>query len=154
MLTVGDKAPSFELPNADMQMINSADLEGKNYVLYFYPKDDTPGCTIEAQEFSDLDTDFEQVESVVYGVSKDTCTSHGAFRDKFGLTVCLLADVDGQLCNAYGVWQEKEKNGEKKMGIVRSTFIVGKDGLIKYAEYNVKPKGHAEHVLEQLKELE
>jgi peroxiredoxin Q/BCP len=148
MLSVGDKAPAFELPDADMAMCLSQDLEGSNYVIYFYPKDDTPGCTMEAQEFSDLLDEFVAHNTKLIGVSKDNCKSHGEFRDKYGLTVQLLADVEGQLCDDYGVWQEKEKNGEKKFGIVRSTFIVDASGTIKFAEYGVSPKGHAEQILE------
>jgi len=148
MLSVGDKAPAFELPDADMNMCQSQDLEGSNYVIYFYPKDDTPGCTMEAQEFSDLLDEFVAHNTKLIGVSKDNCQSHGEFRDKYGLTVQLLADVEGQLCDAYGVWQEKEKNGEKKFGIVRSTFIVDTSGTIKFADYGVSPKGHAEQILE------
>ena len=148
MLSVGDKAPAFELPDADMNMCQSQDLEGSNYVIYFYPKDDTPGCTMEAQEFSDLLDEFVAHNTKLIGVSKDNCQSHGEFRDKYGLTVQLLADVEGQLCDAYGVWQEKEKNGEKRFGIVRSTFIVDTSGTIKFAEYGVSPKGHAEQILE------
>ena len=91
--------------------------------------------------------------AVVIGVSKDTCVSHAAFRDKYGISVRLLADVEGQLCDAYGVWQEKEKHGEKRMGIVRSTFVVDADGKIRHALYDVKPKGHAEQVLELVRGL-
>lgn len=153
MLSAGDKAPEFELPDSDMNVNTSADLAGRNYVLYFYPKDDTPGCTMEAQEFTDLMDEFESLNTTIIGVSKDNCMSHGNFRDKYGLTVQLLADVDGQLCEAYGVWQEKEKNGEKKMGIVRSTFIVDGEGVIRHADYAVTPKGHAGRILELIKAL-
>lgn len=153
MLAVGDKAPDFQLPDADMGVISAADCAGKHYVMYFYPKDDTPGCTMEATDFTDLIDDFNALDTAVIGVSKDTCVSHAAFRDKYGLSVRLLADVDGQLCEAYGVWQEKEKNGEKKMGIVRSTFIVDANGVIRHAMYDVKPKGHAAEVLELVKAL-
>ena len=153
MLSAGDKAPAFELPDADMNMFSSDECEGKNFVLYFYPKDDTPGCTLEAQEFSDMMEEFEAHNTLLIGVSKDTCVSHGNFRDKYGLTVKLLADVEGQTCEAYGVWQEREKNGEKRMGIVRSTFIVDTGGVIRHAMYGVTPKGHAEQVLEKVREL-
>ncbi|MCW5587041.1 MAG: peroxiredoxin, partial [Chromatiales bacterium] len=95
----------------------------------------------------------ESLGATVFGVSKDTCVSHAAFRDKHGIAVQLLADVEGQLCDAYNVWQEKEKNGEKKMGIVRSTFIVDAGGIIRHAMYDVKPKGHAEQVLELVRDL-
>jgi peroxiredoxin len=153
MLKAGDMAPEFVLPDADMQMTDSASLGGSPYVIYFYPKDDTPGCTMEGIEFTELMSDFEALGVAVIGVSKDTCVSHAAFRDKYGLSIHLLADVEGQLCDAYGVWQEKEKNGEKKMGIVRSTFIVDLEGRIRHAIYDVKPKGHAEQVLELVRSL-
>mgnify|MGYP001815190141 FL=1 len=153
MLKAGDVAPDFVLPDADMQMTDSASLVGSPYVIYFYPKDDTPGCTIEGIEFTELMADFEALGVAVIGVSKDTCVSHAAFRDKYGLSIHLLADVEGQLCDAYGVWQEKEKNGEKKMGIVRSTFIVDTAGRICHAMHDVKPKGHAEQVLELVRSL-
>jgi len=153
MLAAGDKAPEFELPDSDMNMVRSSEYEGKNYVLYFYPKDDTPGCTLEAQDFTDLVDEFAEANTEVIGVSKDNCVSHGKFRDKYGLSVRLLADVEGQLCEAYGVWQEREKNGEKKMGIVRSTFIVDAGGSIRHALYGVTPKGHAGQVLELVKAL-
>lgn len=153
MIDIGDRAPEFELPDSDMQMLRSADLVGRHYVLYFYPKDDTPGCTLEAQEFSDLADDFAAAETVVIGVSKDTCVSHAGFRDKYGLSVQLAADVEGQLCEAYGVWQEKIKDGERRMGIVRSTFVVDKTGTVRHASYDIKPKGHAAAVLEVVQTL-
>jgi peroxiredoxin len=153
MLSVGDQAPSFQLPDADMNVVDSDVLGGHPYVLYFYPKDDTPGCTVEGLEFTDLMTDFEALGAVVIGVSKDSCVSHAAFRDKHGLSVQLVADVDGQLCEAYDVWREKEKNGEKKMGILRSTFVIDGAGVVRHALYDVKPKGHAEAVLALVKSL-
>jgi peroxiredoxin len=153
MVSVGDQAPSFQLPDADMNVVDSDALSGKPYVLYFYPKDDTPGCTVEGLEFTDLMSDFESLGASVIGVSKDSCVSHAAFRDKHGLSVQLVADMDGQLCEAYDVWREKEKNGEKKMGILRSSFIIDSDGVVRHALYDVKPKGHAEAVLELVKGL-
>lgn len=153
MLNVGDQAPEFNLPDADMSMTDSSSLAGNPYVIYFYPKDDTPGCTMEGIEFTELMSEFEDAGVQVLGVSKDTCVSHAAFRDKYGLSIRLLADVEGQACEAFGVWREKEKNGEKKMGIVRSTFIVDGSGVIKHAMYDVKPKGHAEQVLELIRAL-
>lgn len=153
MLVAGDMAPEFELPDADMNMVPSSELAGHKYVLYFYPKDDTPGCTMEAQDFTDLMDEFAEADTSIIGVSKDNCVSHGNFRDKYGLTVRLLADVEGQLCETYGVWQEKEKNGEKKMGILRSTFIVDRKGIIRHALYGVTPKGHAHQILELVKGL-
>jgi len=154
MLKPGDRAPEFSVPDSDMQMVDLDDFSGqRNVVLYFYPKDDTPGCTIEALEFTDLESDFEDKDTAVLGVSRDTCVSHGAFRDKHGLSVRLLADIDGEICEAYGVWQEREAHGEKKMTIVRSTFIIDKSGAVRHALYDVKPKGHAEAVLELLQAL-
>ena len=153
MLKAGDRAPDFSLPDADMSITESAAFSGRPYVIYFYPKDDTPGCTMEGLEFTELMAEFEEVGATVIGVSKDTCVSHAQFRDKYGLSVGLLADVEGQLCDAYGVWQEKEKHGEKKMGIVRSTFIVDRGGIIRHAMYDIKPKGHAEQVLELVRGL-
>ena len=153
MIQAGDKVPEFELPDSDMNIIKSSDCSGHNFVVYFYPKDDTPGCTMEATEFTDLMSEFEQLDTKIVGVSKDNCISHGDFRDKYGLTVRLLADVDGKMCEAFGVWQEKEKNGVRKMGIVRSTFIIDAQGVIRHAMYNVTPKGHAQEVLELVKAL-
>ncbi|MEW8395740.1 MAG: peroxiredoxin [Candidatus Thiodiazotropha sp.] len=155
MLTPGDKAPPFELPDADMQIINSEQFAGRhNLVIYFYPKDDTTGCTIEALELSDLSDEFASLETVAIGISRDNCASHAAFRDKHGLTVQLLADTDGEVCSAFDVWREKEKNGEKRMGILRSTFIIDKAGIIREALYDVKPKGHAAQVLEAVKKID
>ena len=154
MLKPGDTAPEFELPNADLEMTTSMEFKGdRNLVLYFYPKDDTPGCTLEAIQFSDLVEEFNARETEVIGVSRDNCLSHGDFRDKHGLTVCLLADIDGVVCEAYGVWREKEAHGEKRMGIMRSTFVIDKEGIVRHALYDVKPKGHADAVLELVKGL-
>ncbi|MES9972131.1 MAG: peroxiredoxin [Candidatus Thiodiazotropha sp.] len=154
MLNPGDKAPLFELPDADMHIIKSSQFLGnRNLVIYFYPKDDTTGCTIEALELSDLIEEFSAMDTQVIGISRDSCVSHAAFRDKHGLTVQLLADTDGEACNDFDVWREKEKNGEKRMGILRSTFIIDKKGIIREALYDVKPKGHAAQVLEKVKKL-
>jgi peroxiredoxin len=154
MLQPGDKAPLFSLPNADMERVTLEQLNvGRNLVIYFYPKDDTPGCTMEALDFTDLQPEFDAADTDVVGISRDTCTSHGAFRDKYGLSVQLLADTEGEACEAYGVWREKEAHGEKRMGIVRSTFIVDRAGLIRHALYDVKPKGHAAQVLELVRSL-
>ena len=154
MLTVGQIAPDFSVPNADMQVVSLAELRGKNVVLYFYPKDDTPGCTIEALEFTDLMDEFADQEAVIIGVSKDNCQSHGVFRDKYGLSVQLLADIEGEICESYGVWREKEKNGERRMGILRSTFVIDRTGVIRHALYDVKPKGHAAAVLDLVRGLD
>lgn len=154
MLEVGRAAPPFELPDSDMHMVSSEPLLGnRNLVLFFYPKDNTPGCTMEALEFSDLIDQFTARETMVYGVSKDNFVSHAAFRDEHGLAVTLLSDIDGALCESYGVWQERERNGERRMGIVRSTFVIDKGGVICHSLYDVKPKGHAAQVLELVKQL-
>ena len=154
MLKAGDKAPEVELPSAEMKMQTLSQFLGKNHVvLYFYPKDDTPGCTMESLEFTDLMDEFTDLDTIVIGISKDTCISHAAFRDKYGLTMQLLADVDGKACADFDVWQEKVKGEERKMGIVRSTFIIDKEGTIRHAVYGVKPKGHGEAMLELVKEL-
>ncbi len=153
MLTAGQIAPDFSLPDSDMQLSSMADFKGKNIVLYFYPKDDTTGCTIEAVELTELQEEFTQHNAVVLGVSRDNCVSHADFRDKHGLTVRLLADTEGELCEQYGVWQEREKNGAKVMGILRSTFVIDGAGVIRHALYDVEPKGHAAQVLELVKGL-
>jgi peroxiredoxin len=154
MLQEQQTAPTFSTVNQDNKTIKLDDFKNnKNVVLYFYPKDDTPGCTIEANQFTDLASEFAQHDTVILGVSKDPCDSHRAFIDKFDLKLDLLADTDGKLCEAYGVWQEKEKNGIKKMGIVRSTFIINKQGLLVKAEYGVSADGHAQAVLDIIKKL-
>lgn len=154
MLTANQPAPDFSAPNQDEKIVSLSDFRGKqNVVLYFYPKDDTPGCTIEANEFTQLAEEFAKYNTVVIGVSKDPCDMHRAFIAKYGLKVDLLADTDGTLCERYGVWQEREKGGVKKWGIVRSTFIIDKNGTIVDAEYGVKPEGHAQAVLEKVKQL-
>lgn len=154
MLQVQQSAPSFVALNQDNQEITLANFAGKNnVVLYFYPKDDTPGCTIEANQFTALATQFAQNDTVVIGVSKDSCESHRAFSDKFGLKVDLLADTDGKICESYGVWQEKEKNGVKTMGIVRSTFVINKTGTLVDVEYGVTADGHALKILEKVQGL-
>lgn len=153
-LQPGDQAPTFSLPDADMARVDFDHLIGdKHLVLCFYPKDDTPGCTMEALEFSDLHEDFHAAGAEIAGISRDNCSSHGAFRDKYGLSVRLLADTDGEVCRAYGVWREKETNGTRRSGILRTTFIIGRDGTIRHAIYDVKPKGHAQHVLDLVREL-
>lgn len=154
MIEKNQAAPAFSTANQDNEIISLADYIGnKNVVLYFYPKDDTSGCTLEANQFTELASEFAKVDSVVLGVSKDSCESHHAFIDKYGLKVDLLADTSGELCEAYGVWQEKEKNGVKKMGIVRSTFIIDKDGVVVDYIYGVTADGHAQQVLDKVKAL-
>lgn len=154
MLKTGDKAPDFELPDADMEIVRLADYRNKrNVVLYYYVRDDTPGCTAEAIEFSDLESAFESLGCVVLGVSKDDCISHGVFRDKHGITVRLLADKDCIACKAYGVLARKEVDGVMRESVQRSTFVIDRSGMIRHALYGVTAKGHAEDVLELVKEL-
>jgi len=154
MINEQQAAPDFSVADENNQLVNLADLKGsKNVILYFYPKDDTPGCTIEANQFTQYIDEFSARDTLVYGVSKDDCASHSDFINKFALKVSLLADTDGKLCEDYGVWQEKERNGEKKMGIVRSTFIIDKAGIVRYAEYGVSPEGHAAAMLDKVKQL-
>ena len=154
MLQTQQVAPTFNAVDQNNKAINSIDYIGKkNIVLYFYPKDDTTGCTIEANQFTASIEAFTQADTIVIGVSKDDVQSHQAFIKKFDLKVELMADTDGKVCEDFGVWQEKEKNGVKKMGIVRSTFIINKEGKLAYVEYGVSPEGHAEKMLELVKEL-
>ncbi len=154
MLQAGQPAPGFELPDADMQAVS---LEGfrnrSNVVLYFYPKDDTPSCTMQAIDFSDMLDEFTALETVVLGISMDDCLSHGSYRDKHGLAMQLLADVDGEVCGSYGVLQEKEHEGSRKIGIQRSTFIIDKHGMLRHALYGVGPRGHAAEVLGLIRKM-
>ena len=154
MLEKNQTATAFNSKNQDNQMVELSSFKGKkNVVLYFYPKDDTPGCTIEANDFTKLANEFSALDTVVIGVSKDSCASHTAFIDKFGLKLDLLADESGEVCESYGVWQEKEKNGVKKMAILRSTFIINKDGVLAEAMYGVSHEGHAQAILEKIQQL-
>jgi peroxiredoxin Q/BCP len=155
MLKVGQSAPTFDLPDGDMNLVSLREYRGvNNVVLYFYPKDDTPGCTLEAIDFSDLQDHFLDLDTVVLGVSMDDCMSHGAFRDKHGLAVQLLADAEGEVCAQYGVLQEKDVDGNrKKRCIVRSTFLIDKNGVLRHVLYGVNARGHASDVLNLVKEL-
>lgn len=136
------------MPDAEMEAVSLAGFKShKIVVLYFYPKDGSPGCTLEAIEFSDMQEQFARLGAVVIGVSMDDCVSHGSFLDKHGLAIQLLADVDGEVCNTYGVLHEKEHEGRKKTCVQRSTFIIDKHGVLKHAMYGVSPRGHAAQVL-------
>ncbi len=154
MLKKQQMAPAFSLLNAEKSEISLADFKGKkNVVLYFYPRDDTPGCTLEAKEFSELVAEFSRLNTVVIGVSKDSCKSHQSFIDKYNLNIELLADTEGELCERYGVWQEKTKKEVTKMVIIRSTFIIDKKGKLASVEYGTASSGHAALVLEKIKKL-
>jgi len=147
-------APGFRAFNQNNQIVTLADYAGqKNVVLYFYPKDDTPGCTIEANDFTAMAEEFAALDTVVIGVSKDSCESHTAFINKFGLKVDLLADTTGELCELYNVWREREKNGVKSMAILRSTFIIDKQGKLADVAYGINHEGHAQETLEKIKKL-
>ena len=149
MVEKNQLAPDFTAPDQNNKLINLSEYRNnKNVVLYFYPKDDTPGCTIEARQFTEFADQFAELDAV----SKDSCESHQAFIDKYGLNVILLADTTGEICESYAVWQEKEKNGEKKMGIVRSTFIINKDGVLQDVMYAVNADGHAREILEKIRQ--
>jgi len=154
MLEKLQNAPMFRSLNQNNQLVSLTDYAGeKNIVLYFYPKDDTPGCTIEANQFTQLADEFANLDTVIIGVSKDSCESHTDFIKKFGLKVELLADTSGELCESYGVWREREKEGVKSMAIFRSTFIIDKQGVLADVIYGVTPEGHAQDVLEKIKNL-
>ena len=152
-LQAGTEAPQFELADADMHMFSLNAQRGKNIVLYFYPKDDTPGCTMEANEFSDHEREFDKLDTLVVGISRDDCISHASFRDKYGLSVQLLSDIDGLICKKYGVLQEKEVDGHKKLSVQRSTFIIDKQGMLRHALYGVHAHGHAQEIIKLLKEM-
>ena len=153
-LQAGMNAPSFELPDADMNIFDLASLRGKkNIVLYFYPKDDTPGCTMEANEFSKRDDDFARLDTQVIGVSRDECLSHAEFRDKYGLSVLLLSDAESTVCKKYGVLYDKEVDGHKKISVQRSTFIIDKLGKLHHVQYGVQAHGHADEMLSLVKEM-
>ena len=152
-IKIGDKAPLFALKNDKDQEISLADLKGKNVILYFYPKDNTPGCTIEAQDFSSNIKEFNKLDAVILGVSKDSAKSHTKFIEKFGLEFDLLVDEDIELCNLYGVIKEKSMFGKKYQGIDRSTFLIDKMGKISKIWRSVKVKGHIDAVLQELKEI-
>ena len=146
-LEVGDKAPEFEALNQDGVKVALKDFIGKNVVLYFYPKDNTPGCTTEACEFSENYDQFIKNDTVIIGVSPDSVKSHAGFIAKQNLKHILLSDEDKEISKLYGVWQVKKNYGKEYLGIVRSTFVIGKDGKIAKIYKNVKAKDHAAKVL-------
>ncbi len=153
ILKVGDKAPEFKLTGDNYEDVALSSFLGKNVVLYFYPKDDTPGCTLEAKDFSCMVDEFEKANTVVLGVSKDDTESHEDFKKKYDLTFTLLSDEDALMLPTYGVWAEKNMYGKKYMGIERSTFLIDEKGIIKNIWRKVKVDGHAKEVLEAAKAL-
>ena len=150
ILAVGKRAPAFKLKNKDGRTVSLSDYKGKWVVLYFYPKDDTSGCTKEAIEFSGLKKDFERESAVILGVSPDSAQSHEKFATKHNLSVELLSDPDKEMLDKYGVWQEKSMYGKKYMGVVRTTYLISPDGKIEEVWEKVKVAGHADAVKDKV----
>jgi len=151
MLEVGTQAPQFTLPDKDGNPVSLSDFRGKKVVLYFYPKDNTPGCTRQACAFTGALSEFQALNTVVIGVSKDSTASHQKFAEKYGLDFILLSDPDRQAIEAYGVWQEKKNYGKTSMGVVRSTFVIDEQGVIEKVMPKVKPDTNAEEILAYLR---
>ncbi len=154
MLPIGQTAPDFCLPDADMEMVSLSSFRGKkNLVLYFYPKDDMPGCTAHALELSDLEDEFARFDTLVFGISRDDCLTHGSFRDKHGIAVRLLSDCESEACKKYDVLQEKKVSGETKLCVVCSTFIIDKCGILQHALYGAGSRNRAAEILGLVKEV-
>ncbi len=154
MLKTSDTVPDFCLPNQDEEEICFRDIKGNWIVLYFYPKDNTPGCTTEACDFTAMVPDFRELNATVIGVSPDSPARHRNFITKQNLKITLLSDEKQELCNIFGVWQQKKMCGKEYMGVVRSTYIINPSGNIVASWGNVKVKGHVEEVKNKLKELQ
>lgn len=152
MLETGTKAPSFTLPDKDGNEISLEDFRGKKVVLYFYPRDNTPGCTRQACAYAGAYEDFKAINAVVIGISKDSTASHQKFAEKYSLPFILLSDPELKAIQAYGVWQEKKNYGKVSMGVVRSTFVIDENGVIEKVMPKVKPDTNAEEILAYLKE--
>jgi len=153
MVDVGDKAPAFEMPTVDNGTVSAKALKGKPFILYFYPRDDTPGCTKEAIAFTGLKPDFDALGVAIIGVSKDSVAKHEKFIGKHDLAIALGSDESGAVCDAYGVWVEKKNYGRTYMGIERSTFLVDGKGAVHRVWRKVRVKDHAEAVLEAARGL-
>jgi len=153
MVEEGDRVPDVKLVAMDGREIGPLDFKGNKLVLYFYPKDDTSGCTREAQDFSALAEEFEKAGTWILGVSKDDSKSHEKFTGKYDLKIQLATDADGSVCEAFGTWTEKSMYGRKYMGIERATFLIDRDSIVKRVWRKVKVPGHAEQVLEAAREL-
>ena len=151
LLEVGAKAPDFTLPDAEGNSVSLADFAGKKVVLYFYPKDNTPGCTRQACAFAGAFEEFKQIDAVVIGISKDSAASHKKFAEKNGLPFILLSDPELTAIQDYGVWQEKKLYGKVSMGVVRSTFVIDESGVIEKVMPKVKPDTNAAEILAYLK---
>jgi len=154
MLEVGKKAPAFTMESSDGGKVKLADLAGKIVVLYFYPRDNTSGCTTEAENFRDALPALKKLGAVVLGVSKDSIVSHCKFRDKYELTFPLLTDPEGKVMEAYGAWGDKNMYGKKMKGIIRSTVLIGKDGKVVKHWPKVTVKGHVDDVVATVKALD
>lgn len=152
-MNVGDSVPEFSLPVDGGGTITKKNLEGKKSVLYFYPKDDTSGCSKEAHAFRDLMDQFEAANTAIVGISKDSVASHDKFKAKHDLNFPLLSDQDGELCSAFGVWVEKSMYGKRYMGLERATFLVDETGAVRRVWRKVKVSGHAAEVLEAARSL-
>ncbi|MBY0356298.1 MAG: peroxiredoxin [Rickettsiales bacterium] len=152
-LTVGDAAPDFSMPANGGAHVSLAGLKGKNIVLYFYPKDDTPGCTLEGKDFSTMKEAFAAANAEIIGVSKDSVASHEKFCAKFDYTILLASDEGSDVCESYGVWVEKNMYGKKYMGIERATFLIDGNGKLAKIWRKVKVEGHAEEVLKAVHTL-
>ncbi|MEN3950682.1 thioredoxin-dependent thiol peroxidase [Iodidimonas sp. SYSU 1G8] len=152
-LEIGDKAPAFSMTRDGGGQVSLGALAGKNVVVYFYPKDDTPGCTTEALDFTRLKPEFDKANTEVIGISRDTAAKHDKFAAKHKLAVTLGADEDGAVTEAYGVWKEKSLYGKKYMGIERATFLIDATGIIRRIWPKVKVKGHADEVLAAVRAL-
>ena len=153
-LNIGDVAPAFTLPRDGGGQVSLTDYAGQSVVLYFYPRDDTPGCTKEAIGFTEMAAEFAAANTVVIGASKDSVKKHAKFREKHSLGVVLVSDEESDLCEKYGVWVEKNMYGKTYMGIERATFLIGPDGKIAQVWRKVKVPGHVEAVLEAVRALD
>ncbi len=160
MLKVGQPAPQFSLPDSDMEPVSLAKFRGKkNVILYFYPRDGTPGCTLQATDFSDHEEEFARHDCMIVGISPDDCLSHAEFRDANGVSIQLLSDTDRRICERYGVLRFDEAdgasdgNGNMRSTITRATFIIDKKGTVQHAIYNTNPRGHALEMLKLVKEM-
>lgn len=150
MLSAGDRAPAFMLPDQNGTMVSSESLAGTPYVIYFYPKDSTAGCTKQAQAYSAALEQFKAAGYQVFGVSKDSVASHKRFEEKYDLTITLLSDPEKAAITAFDVWQEKKNYGKVSMGVVRTSYVVGEDGVIRFANPNTKAATDCQKVMEQV----
>ena len=151
---IGKEAPNFSMPTDNGAVVTLSMLRGTRVVVYFYPKDDTPGCTTEGQDFSANKEEFDALNTHLYGVSKDSIESHNKFKKKYDFTHTLLMDLEGEVCDAYGVWVEKNMYGKRYMGVERATFLVDEKGILRNIWRKVKVKGHVASVLEAVQSLD